>query len=607
MVTTRKSARKDKPKSPSSSSSEEEKKPNSKSKSVDLPKKHQRPASPQAKPDKSSKPAKSSKPDKPEKPSKADKTANSKKQDKPDKPAKQDKNDKKDKSAAPVAKPPSPTPAPPPQNATPAKEETKIVKAIKKGRAAVDVECSKSSDCHVYEEPSKIWCCTLNQADLKENANKFYIIQLLALDKNPNTYYVWNRWGRVGYSGQNALRGPFLDINKAKAEYQKKYNDKTKGGYIEVLITFEDEEEEPKTEKKAAREEIKVEDSKLDQRVKNLIDLIFDLKTINSTLAEIGYDAKKMPLGKLSIETIRKGMEVLKRIDEALENNNRSSLSDFSSNFYSLIPHDFGFKHMSNFIINTKEKLKEKIEMLESLTDMKIATTILEQAQTNLSPSDEHYLKLKCGLKPVNKQDPLFQLLETYLTNTHAATHNNYSLTVLDIFEVDKEGEEEKFRNDIHNKMLLWHGSRLTNWVGILSQGLRIAPPEAPVSGYMFGKGVYFADMASKSANYCFTSRQNNIGILMLCNVALGNCSEKFYADYNANNLPPDKHSTKGCGRTAPPVSSYIDHLDMKVPIGKGETDTNLNGSLLYNEYIVYDTKQIQMKYLFKVRFDYKY
>ena len=33
--------------------------------------------------------------------------------------------------------------------------------------------------------------------------------------------------------------------------------------------------------------------------------------------------------------------------------------------------------------------------------------------------------------------------------------------------------------------MLLWHGSRLTNWVGILSQGLRIAPPEAPVTGYM--------------------------------------------------------------------------------------------------------------------------
>jgi len=68
----------------------------------------------------------------------------------------------------------------------------------------------------------------------------------------------------------------------------------------------------------------------------------------------------------------------------------------------------------------------------------------------------------------------------------------------------------------------LWHGSRLTNFVGILSQGLRIAPPEAPVSGYMFGKGVYFADMSSKSANYCSTSVDNPTGILLLCEVALG-------------------------------------------------------------------------------------
>jgi hypothetical protein len=39
-------------------------------------------------------------------------------------------------------------------------------------------------------------------------------------------------------------------------------------------------------------------------------------------------------------------------------------------------------------------------------------------------------------------------------------------------------------------------------------QGLKVAPPEAPTTGYMFGKGVYFADMSSKSANYCFTNRQ---------------------------------------------------------------------------------------------------
>lgn len=40
--------------------------------------------------------------------------------------------------------------------------------------------------------------------------------------------------------------------------------------------------------------------------------------------------------------------------------------------------------------------------------------------------------------------------------------------------------------------MLLWHGSRLTNFVGILGQGLRIAPPEAPATGYRFGKVITF-------------------------------------------------------------------------------------------------------------------
>lgn len=49
--------------------------------------------------------------------------------------------------------------------------------------------------------------------------------------------------------------------------------------------------------------------------------------------------------------------------------------------------------------------------------------------------------------------------------------------------------------------------------------GLRIAPPEAPVTGYMFGKGVYFADMFSKSANYCCASQQSSAGVLLLCEV----------------------------------------------------------------------------------------
>lgn len=78
-------------------------------------------------------------------------------------------------------------------------------------------------------------------------------------------------------------------------------------------------------------------------------------------------------------------------------------------------------------------------------------------------------------------------LASLYLTHasqaTHGHTHSYYTLEVEDIYALDREGEAERARayEKLHNRQLLWHGSRLTNWCGILSQGLRIAPPEVRV------------------------------------------------------------------------------------------------------------------------------
>lgn len=64
---------------------------------------------------------------------------------------------------------------------------------------------------------------------------------------------------------------------------------------------------------------------------------------------------------------------------------------------------------------------------------------------------------------------------------------------------------------------------------------MRIAPPEAPRHGYLLGKGAYFADMISKSINYCDTGSSNRIGFLVLCEIALGNCYEIKNHDSNAD------------------------------------------------------------------------
>lgn len=83
----------------------------------------------------------------------------------------------------------------------------------------------------------------------------------------------------------------------------------------------------------------------------------------------------------------------------------------------------------------------------------------------------------------------------------------------------------------------------------------------------MFGKGIYFADIVSKSANYCFANRINPIGCLLLCEVALGEPCEKYYADYYGNLLPPGKHSVKGVGKESPEEGEYFNHV--YVPNGK--------------------------------------
>lgn len=57
------------------------------------------------------------------------------------------------------------------------------------------------------------------------------------------------------------------------------------------------------------------------------------------------------------------------------------------------------------------------------------------------------------------------------------------------IFTVDRHGESERYRarsESLEPKALLWHGSRSANFAGILAEGLRIAPPEAPMTGYMY-------------------------------------------------------------------------------------------------------------------------
>ncbi|XP_013395651.1 poly [ADP-ribose] polymerase 1 [Lingula anatina] len=349
--------------------------------------------------------------------------------------------------------------------------------------------------------------------------------------------------------------------------------------------------------------------SKLPKEVQDLIKMIFNVESMKKAMLEFEIDLKKMPLGKLSKKQIEQAYKVLTELQQLAENNGTpGQFLDASNRFYTLIPHDFGMRKPP--LLDTSEVIKKKIEMLDNLLEIEVAYNLLKSgASEDKDPVDAHYEQLKCKMEVVEKESDEFKLLQDYTKNTHAATHNMYDLEVMEVFKVAREGEYARYKpfRDLHNKMLLWHGSRVTNFAGILSQGLRIAPPEAPVTGYMFGKGIYFADMVSKSANYCRTSKSEPHGILLLCEVALGNMHECRGAEY-ITKLPKGKHSTKGLGMTMPdPKDDYKTPEDVIIPKGKGISAPVGQTSLLYNEFIVYDVAQVNIKYLLKMNFKYKW
>jgi len=493
----------------------------------------------------------------------------------------------------------------------------KSVKLKLKGGAYVDPESELQDKAHVLKSGDSLYSAVLGAVNIQDGKNSYYKLQILEHDKKKK-WYVFRSWGRVGTTIGGTKLQDFEDKHEAVRDFEFLYEEKTgnrwknrkdfkkvAGRFFPLDIDMGENNEEIK---KLSTKDSK---SKLAKPIQELVTLVFDIERMKNAMVEFEIDLSKMPLGKLSRKQIETAYKILTEAQDMIKNEtgSESKFLDASNRFFTLIPHDFGMR--SPPLLDNPDLVKSKIAMLDNLLEIEVAYSLLasdgENSDKEKDPVDAHYDKLKTEIEVLKEDTDEYKILKEYVTNTHASTHTQYSLEIEDIFKIARKGEAKRFKpfRALPNRMLLWHGSRTTNFAGILSQGLRIAPPEAPVTGYMFGKGIYFADMVSKSANYCCTNKTNNTGLLMLCDVALGNMYEATKAEY-VEKLAPGFHSTKGVGKTGPDPSGLKDLDGVKVPTGTGVKDTSLKTDLLYNEYIVYDVAQVQAKYLFRMKFNYK-
>lgn len=477
------------------------------------------------------------------------------------------------------------------------KEFVKVFKVVN-GIAPVDEYVPNRERYRVCNLFNKTFSKVLNQSSAEENKNKFYILQMLECP-GTSEYFVYFRWGRIGAKGMDSLIPFGRNLGASIAEFEAKYNDKaTEGNYEELEIVFDDELSAEEQEKQLLES---LKKTKLSKPVSGLIQQIFSIKLMNDSIKEVGYDVKKLPLGKLSQNNLKMGMNLLRQIMKELEDKegSKEKIEQNSNKFFTFVPHDIGFKKMSEFAIRTKEDVQKKIELLDTLTNMKVTHEMIGKDEGSV---DKYYDGLKNEIHELNHDGEDYKQLEKYWTSTMEDTHGKYEL--LEIFSLKREGEDVKFKKDLENRKLLWHGSRLANYAGILRSGLKVPPPEAPIGPFILGKGIYFADMASKASRHCHIPPLGESDfLLLLCDVALGTQNKLVTIDYNANKLPQDTNSTLGCGRFGPAPSREVVHKDgFTIPMGPGSKTPVEIASLAYNEYVVYSPDQVKLKYLLKCR-----
>nr|XP_008258176.2 protein mono-ADP-ribosyltransferase PARP4 [Oryctolagus cuniculus] len=307
--------------------------------------------------------------------------------------------------------------------------------------------------------------------------------------------------------------------------------------------------------------------STLSTEVSDLVELLWA-----EALGHLEHTLLK-PVNKISLNDVSKAEGILLLAKSALKNGETAEqLQKLMAEFYRLIPH----KGPATEEVNLKLLAKEE-DLCQLIRDM------VNVCETNLSkpnpPSLAKYRALRCKIEYVEQNtEEFFKIKKEILQSSRRKSPVN----ILQIFRVGKVNETTEFQSTLGNVRLLLHGSPVRNLVGILSRGL-LLPKVVEGRGVHrtdagnLGSGIYFSDSLSASIKYSHPGETEGTRVLVVCDVALGECIEFHKKDLSLTEAPHGYHSVHGVSRTA-----------------------SLNTDFEDDEFVVYKTNQIKMKYIIK-------
>ena len=386
--------------------------------------------------------------------------------------------------------------------------------------------------------------------DAKKNSNKFWQVEN---NGTINTY----RWGRVGDKGQTKTES-FYDKWDAIDKMEKKIREKLNKGYTKKDI--------------AQGASIATAEAKSETLSDTVAKFVKDIYTVTTkkVAAYLGIedDGVATPIGKLGINGINKGKNILKNIVTAINNNDNYDIKYYSNQYFKAIPRKMSRRITEDeWVLNTLEKVDKELEVLNLYEDA--LNTI---AKTTIDV-DSMYKHMNCEVRDVTADELAY--VTNKIATSHASNHH-YTLKVVNAFKVEQKNAPAYDTTRGHDTML-FHGTRSENILGILSSNLKLPNNITGVvkTGAMFGPGLYFANNCTKSANYSFgywSGSNTNRAYLFICKVALGNVKEYDNA-----------------------------HYCTKAPNGYDSVMGKKGAHLYNNEFIVYNENQVQIEYIVEV------
>lgn len=409
----------------------------------------------------------------------------------------------------------------------------------------------------------------LQVTDIKTNRNKYYAIEL---HESKNKYRVYTHYGRTDDLESNPEAGVresrYCDsLNEAEKIYNKIFSEKTstKKGYKEINLasskigskkTFGQSSGimDDQTLNKLKDQTI-IPVSTLSKQLQDFVDYIYAEATnkLTSTVnVNITANGIETPLGVLTVGQIDKGQNYLDQLSVLLNKNKTKSVEndiiDLTGEFYTVVPHKFGRSKEAaqEAIINSIEKLTAKQDTLQLMRDM-----LNVNSKGNVLASsaiEQKYKALDCVIEVLDKNDPRFKKIESFTVKSKVGYGSIGKIK--NIYSLRRDSEHILFNKEIGNEKLLFHGSRVQNWVGILSRGILLPKNVVKLgvhrtdAGWL-GHGIYFGDAIDTSLAYAGSGRRGT-SFIAIATVALGKIKDYNKITYGLTEPPPGYHSCHG-------------------------------------------------------------